>query len=182
MNTPDAVREPDAEAQMVRGQLLNDQGYRARTEGRFDLALELFEDSLAVCEQVADWDGAVVALENRYLTFHAAARYPDALAELRRIFPALARAQSFDKLANYAHELQHSVESLSRLGRVCVVRRSHLDADLRRCAADAGAEILLVEDGQDVLEVLAYATPDERAALLADFSRALGLEGGISYE
>jgi hypothetical protein len=81
-----------------------------------------------------------------------------------------------EKLAQYAEELRWANDLLARQGKLCVVRRRHLDEDLRHSEEEAGGaegEILLVEDDQDILEVFAHATAEERAALLNDCLGAL---------
>jgi hypothetical protein len=172
---------PD-EVQRLRGILLNDQGYHALCDGHFDEALELLDGSIDACRRAEDWDGEVVALQNKFVTQCRARRHRDALRTEREVLDALFRARAYPKVEQYWTNVAQSVNTLSSLREVIVIRDQHRDEDVQRAVEEHGldnvkaADLVIVVEGQELVEVMGNLPVAERVQFFDEITHAIRRE------
>ena len=153
------------------GQFLNDQGYRALKAGQLDEAAALLVRSIAICRQIRDWEGEVIASENLIVALLELRRWDEALEVFADTVEAQSRAQLHERMILSAADLFKSIELLDKEGNPYVVRDGHRDEDVQRAVDERGKAaiqrdgVLIVDDG-DILAALSQVPRPQRLAVM----------------
>ncbi|MEU5690804.1 tetratricopeptide repeat protein [Actinosynnema sp. NPDC020468] len=153
-------------------------GFRALEAGRLTESIALSRMGVEHFARLADHEGEVLGRENTYLALRAARRYPEAADELVALVRPLVQGGFTDRTRHYRAEIADSARILADRGSP-VVRDWAREEDLARVVAERGADavratgVLLVDRGQDVLEVLGSLEAADRTRFLARYVEEL---------